>query len=354
MVEQLRVGLTCDFATDGAGLLDEVLPQVFGGVRGLLYETMPSCGPAVAPDQLNRYDAVVALLVPFTMDSLAGVERPAVIARWGVGYDMIDVQACTSHDIALCITPGAVRRPVAEAVVTLMLSLAKQLVIKDRLIRAGRWSEKTRYVGRGLQGRVLGCIGMGNIGRELLRLLAPFGMAQPLVFDPYITEEQARAAGGSLVGLDTLLREADFVTVNCPLTPETRRLIGARELALMKPTSYLINTARGPIVDQAALTQALQAGRIAGAALDVFEHEPIAPNDPLLLLENVILTPHAIAWTEELARDNGLLACRSVLSVLQGHVPAGVVNREVLDRAGFVAKLEMLRERWQQLGNPPA
>ena len=347
MAESLRVGLTWDF--QGSGLLDGPLAQVLGGVPGLVYETMAPGGGAVAPEQLAGYDAVIALLVPFDAESLAGAGRLAAIARWGVGYDMIDVAACTAHDVALCITPEAVRRPVAEGVVTLMLALAKRLLIQDRLTRSGRWGEKTRYIGRGLEGRVLGLVGLGNIGRELVRLLQPFGLARILGYDPYLPEGQAAALGAQRVDLDTLLREADFVSLNCPLTAETRGLIGARELGLMKPAAYLINTARGPIVDQAALARALETGQIAGAALDVFAQEPIAPDDPLLRLENTILTPHAIAWTEELARDNGLEACRNVLAVLQGQVPPQVVNREVLGRPGFQAKLARLHRRWERL-----
>jgi phosphoglycerate dehydrogenase-like enzyme len=150
-----------------------------------------------------------------------------------------------------------------------------------------------------------------------------------VAFDPFLTAVQAAAAGVELVDLDALLHMADFVSINCPLTPETRHLINAERLALMRPSAFLINTARGPIVDQQALTAALTAHRLAGAALDVFEDEPIHPDDPLLRLDNVIVTPHAICWTDECFRGMGHSACRSILDIATGQMPAFVVNREV-------------------------
>lgn len=347
MAEPLRVGITWDFLTEGAGLLDDVLPEMLGGVQGVVHEHIPRGGRVVEPGQIRSYDAIIALHLHFAPQSFEGVERLAIIARWGVGYDMIDVPTCTENDIALCITPDAVRRPMAEGVISMMLALSKHLMIKNHLTRTGRWHEKTAYVGKGLENRVMGCIGMGNIGAEVIRLLKPFDTAQFLVHDPYVSAEQAAAIGAELVDLDTLLREADFVSINCPLTEETRLMLGEREFSLMKPTAYLINTARGPIVDQAALAEALQAGKIAGAALDVFEKEPIAPDDPLIEMENVILSPHGIAWTEELSRGNGVGACQNVLTVLRGDKPQNVVNRDVVKRLGFQAKLGRLRERWQ-------
>jgi len=349
MVESLRIGITWDFLTEGARLLDNVLPKVIDGLPGVSYEYMPrGASRVIEPAQVLSYDAVIALHhVQFTLESFVGVERLAVIARWGVGYDMIDVPACTEHDVALCITPDAVRRPVAEGIVALMLALSKHIVIEDRLTRAGRWSEKTNYVGKCLAGRVLGCVGLGNIGAELVRLLNPFGLARVLAYDPYVSAEQAAAAGAELVDLPTLMKESDYVSINCLLTKETYHLIGERELALMKPTAYLINTARGPIMDQDALTKVLQSRQIAGAGLDVFEKEPIASDDPLLTLENVIVTPHGLAWTEELTRDNGVGASENALAILRGGPAQRVVNRDVLAKPGFQAKLKQLGERWQ-------
>jgi phosphoglycerate dehydrogenase-like enzyme len=190
-------------------------------------------------------------------------------------------------------------------------------------------------MGSGLRDKTLSVVSLGGIGKRLIEMLRAFGMNEPLAFDPFVSAEGARKSGARLVWLKELLREADFVSVNCPLTASTRDLIGKEQLALMKPTSYLINTARGGIVNEAALIETLSEKRIAGAATDVFESEPVAEDSPLLHLDNVLLAPHCIAWTDELFRDIGHMACESALTVLRGEIPPGVVNREVLARDGF-------------------
>jgi phosphoglycerate dehydrogenase-like enzyme len=342
-----RVGISADFRADGNGLLDAVLAEQFGSLPAIEYEFMPELLPEVTPAQIQSYDAVISLAVRFTAATLRGAERLVTIARWGVGYDTIDTQACTDNDVLLCITRDAVRRPVAEGILTLLLALSKQLLVHDRLVRAGRWSAKTSYPGLGLRGRTLGMVGIGNIGGELARMLRPFDLRRILAYDPYVSSAQAAEIGVELVDLDTLLAESDFVSISCPLTKDTFHLLGEQQIERMKPSALLINTSRGPVIDQAALTRALQARRIAGAALDVFEQEPLAAGDPLLELDNVILSPHAIAWTDELVRDNGVGACENVLTILRGETPAYTVNRKVIDRPGFQSKLQALRERWQ-------
>jgi phosphoglycerate dehydrogenase-like enzyme len=347
MVPLFRVGISADFHSEGSGLLDAILAQHFGPLPRVVYEFMPELLPEVTPEQVQSYDAVISLALRFTANTLRGAERLVAIARWGVGYDMIDVDACTDNDVLLCITPDAVRRPVAEGILTLLLALAKQLLVKDRLVRTGRWEAKTAYPGLGLRGRTFGIVGVGNIGGELARLLRPFDLRRILAYDPYVSSAQAAQVGVELVDLETLLVESDFLSINCPLTKATFHLIGEQQIQHMKPSALLINTSRGPVIDQAALTRALQAGRIAGAALDVFEQEPLAADDPLTQLDNVILAPHAIAWTDELVRDNGVGACENVLTILRGDVPVHTVNREVIERPGFQAKLRTLRERWR-------
>lgn len=189
----------------------------------------------------------------------------------------------------------------------------------------------------------MGLIGFGNIGRDISTVARPLDMRH-LAHDPFASPEQAAEMGVTLLGLEDVLRQSDFVILCCALVPETRRLMNAERLGLMKPSAYLINVARGPIVDQADLTSALTEGRIAGAALDVFEQEPIDPNDPLLSLDNVILSPHAICWTDELFLGNGREACRSILDVAAGRVPRHVVNRAVLERPTIQAKLARNRQ----------
>jgi D-3-phosphoglycerate dehydrogenase len=227
---------------------------------------------------------------------------------------------------------------------TLILALSHKLLIKDRLTRAGRWTERLNFMGMGITGRVLGVIGLGNIGREVFVLARPFGMRH-IAYDPYVTSQEAEAVGVELVDLETLLRTADFVCICCALTPETHHMINAEQLALMKETAYLVNVARGPIVDQHALTVALQERRIQGAGLDVFEQEPADPNDPILTLDNVIVTPHAICWTDECFLGIGRSACRGILDVAAGRIPQNVVNRAVLDHPRLLERLRHYGER---------
>ena len=283
-------------------------------------------------DQLEGFDALILLAPRFTRASIPGDGRLGIVARFGVGYDTVDVDACTQAGIALTITPAGVRRPVAVAILTLMLALAGRLLVKDRLTRLGPagYAQRSAHMGVGLVGRTLASVGLGNIGAEMFRLARPLDM-RFLACDPYADPARAEALGVKLVDLETVFREGDFVTINCPLTPETRHLVDARRLSLMKPTAFLINTARGPIVDQTALVEALTSGRIAGAGLDVQEKEPPDADDPLLSLDNVVLSPHALCWTDQCFAGNGAAAIRSVRDVKEGRIPEGLLNRPVLD-----------------------
>ena len=346
MSPRFRVGIGGDLTeADGSSLLAEAVRDLLEPVPGLELTTIGEPRAELTASDVGDCDAAITLWQPVTPRTLASVERLATIARWGVGVDMIDLDACTERDVLVSITRDAVRRPVAEAILTYVLVLAKRVLVADRLVRTGGWDEKDAPR-LGLRGKVLGTIGVGNIGAELVQLVRPLGFARILAFDPYVGEDEAARLGIEHVDLVELLREADFVCVNCPLTPETRHLIGPAELGLMKPTAYLVNTARGPIVDEAALARALAEGSIAGAALDVFEEEPLPAGSPLNGLGNVVLSPHAIAWTDELVALNGSGACESALAVLRGEVPRHVANPGVLDRPGFRAKLAALRERW--------
>jgi D-3-phosphoglycerate dehydrogenase len=304
-------------------------------------------GPEIRATDIADADALILLGSRLTRSSFAPEGRLALVARFGVGYDDVDVEACTENGIALVNVPDAVRRPVAIAILTLMLALSSRLLVKDRLAREGPagWAERSRHHGVGLVGRTLGSLGAGNIARELFRLSAPLEMRH-IAYDPYVDAATAARLGITLVDLETLFREADVLCINCPLTSETRRLVDGRLLELMKPTAFLINTARGPIVDQAALTVALEKGRIAGAGLDVFEREPPDPRDPLLAREDVILAPHALAWTDELAAGNGAGDIAAVLDVMHGREPHDVVNRAVLKSPLWLRRLASFRDRF--------
>jgi phosphoglycerate dehydrogenase-like enzyme/2-keto-3-deoxy-L-rhamnonate aldolase RhmA len=302
--------------------------------------------PEIAPYQLASANGVVVLTPRVTAASLAGNPDLLAVGRFGVGYDTVDVPACTAADVLLFIAAGAVDRPVAEATVGWMLALSHHVRMKDRLVREGRWDDRSRYMGTELRDRTLGVIGFGGIGKALVKLLAGFGMKPPLAYDPFLTPADAARHGVGLVTLDQLLFQSDFVSIHCPLTEQTRNLIGDRELGLMKRTAYLLNTARGGIVDELALEAALREGRIAGAAIDCFETEPLAVPPPVADLDTVLLAPHAVAWTDELFRDIGRAVCRGMRDLAAGRVPAGVVNPEVFARPGFRAK-------WKRItGNP--
>jgi len=341
-----RVGLSADF-------LDENRQLVFPDIGLSLLESQPSIEHAFLPDyraeyipeQLEDFDVLISLKPRVTAASIAGVERLCAIGRCGVGYDNVDTIACTERDIAVYITPAGVTRPMGESIVLLVLALGHNLVRKDRLVRQGRWAESTRPLGREPRGRTIGTIGLGRIAKEALRLLAVFHVDRFLAFDPVLTADDARKFGVESVSLDELLRRSDYVLINCPLNQETHHLIGERELGLMKPEAVLINTARGPIVDEGALIRVLEEKRIRAAALDVFEREPLDPDSPLLNLDNVILTSHSVGWTEELFRDMGRIDCEGALAIKSGQPPAHVVNPAVLQRRGFQRKLDQYREQ---------
>jgi phosphoglycerate dehydrogenase-like enzyme len=298
--------------------------------------------------QLENFDALILLAHRFTADSVPKSGRLSVVARFGVGYDTVDVSACTAADIALCITPDGVRRPVAVSIITFMLALTGKLLVKDKLARQGPpgFAARGAHMGVGLVGRALGSIGIGNIGAEMFRLVKPFDM-KFLAYDPYADKTVASELGVELVSLDDLFARADVLTVNCPLSADTHHLVNAERLSLMKPSAYFINTARGPIVDQKALTKVLAAGKIAGAGLDVFEVEPTDPDDPLFKLDNVIAAPHALCWTDQCFAGNGAADVKAVLDVQRGLLPRGIVNREVLDKSGFRDKLTLYSENFK-------
>jgi D-3-phosphoglycerate dehydrogenase len=285
---------------------------------------------------LEGFDALILLVPRFDERSIPRGGRLRVVARFGVGYDNVDVGACTNAGIAVVITPEGVRRPMAVTVLTLVLALASKLIVKDKLTRMGAdgWAQRSDHMGIGLTGRILGQLGIGNIGSEVFRVAAPLGM-RFIAHDPFVDPALARELGVTLVDLDTLFRQADFLSVSVPLHEGTLGLVGARLIGLMKPSAYLINTARGPIVDQEALYQALKARRIAGAGLDVFEVEPVPADEPLLQLDNVILGPHALGWTDELFAGNGAADIRAVLALKRGETPSGIVNRGALEHEAW-------------------
>ncbi|MBL8176003.1 MAG: hypothetical protein JNK48_15100 [Bryobacterales bacterium] len=336
-----RVGITPDFYTDAKGRFEAALESKLAGVPGLEFAPIsPQPGKAMTREAADEFDAIFALGIPFTRESVAGCRRLALIARWGVGYDMIDIPAITEAGILLAITPNAVRRPVAESILAYIFALSKNMKEQDRITREGKWRGQLSRLGTCLAGRTLGSVGCGNIAQEMFRLASGLGFGRFVAHDPYANPDAAAKLNVELTSMDEVFRASDFVAVNCLLNEQTRGLIGAEHFRLMKPTAFFINTARGAIVRQADLTAALREKWILGAGIDVFEKEPVDAEEPLLSLDNVILAPHALAWTEEIARDNGLEACDNILDLFGGRIPHGAVNRAVLETPEFLRKLE--------------
>ncbi len=345
-----QIGISADFPALGSGVLvpiEKCLAKASIYVEYCYFEATgrDSQGIYVTTDDIQDLDGVVLLGYRFKPDTVGPDSRLAVIGRWGVGYDTLDVPSLTRNGCLLAITPDGVRRPVAEAILTFLLALAKGLFAKDRVVRSGDWSQRNAYRAVGLEGKVVGSIGLGNIGADLFRLLSPFGLARKLAHDPYGHEQTAQDLDVQLVSLEELLAESDFVCLNCPLNETTHHLMNRERLSLMKESAYLINTARGPIVDHEALIEALQSNTIAGAGLDVLDPEPLPVDSPLVSMSNVILAPHTLAWTDQLYQLNGQLATEYVLSVLSGTVPEPVVNPEVLANPIFQRKLQQFAAR---------
>ncbi|MDQ0473990.1 NAD(P)-dependent oxidoreductase [Labrys wisconsinensis] len=294
----------------------------------------------VTAADVARADAIVVFRPWVKADAFAaGAERLTVIGRAGAGTDKIDLAACTAADVAVFNAPDTLTHATASSAFLLMLALAKRLPGQERLVRSGRWDLQPSVMGVDLPGKTLGIIGLGASGRELARLAQPWGM-RLVAYSPRAAAADAARLGVTLVdSLDEVFRQADIVSLHVRLDERTRGSIGAAQLRLMKPTAYLVNVARGEIVDQAALVQALRERWFAGAGLDVFEHEPLPTDDPLLGLDNVILTPHWLPSTRDAARLTMETMAHGMIRAARGLVPDDVVNPAVLERPGFLAKL---------------
>ncbi len=294
--------------------------------------------PPRLTEALGSADAVIVRLPGrMTRDMIASAPRLRVIATAGAGFDHIDIASATAAGIAVVNSVGIGPNPVAEHAVGLMLALARRIVVGDARLRREGWTGRDELLvrdrGTELSGKTVGIIGFGFIGRRVAEICAGAFSNRVLVYDPLLDDPVFAAAKVERRGsLPELLPEADFVTVHAPLTEDTRHLIGAAELAMMKPTAYLINCARGGLVDPAALTAALEEGRIAGAGIDVFDPEPPERNHPLFRLENIIVTPHLAGLSRETNRRLSMSAAEQVLQVLAGDRPPRLVNPEVWDR----------------------
>ncbi|OGB93415.1 MAG: hypothetical protein A2Z31_01020 [candidate division NC10 bacterium RBG_16_65_8] len=279
-------------------------------------------------DLLRGIDGAIVSTDPFSARVIQAADRLKVISRTGVGYDAVDVKAATEHGIVVTTTPGVNRHAVADWALALMLCCARRVPENLAEVRRGAW---TRHEGMDLNGKTLGVVGLGTIGKEVAKRAKAFGM-RLLAFDLVQDLPFAEGQGIVYVPLEEFLRQSDVVSIHCFLNEATRHLINAERLALMKPTAFLINTARGGIVDTDALYRVLRDKRIAGAGLDVFEGEPLRTDSPLRALENVYLSPHCAGSTTDARRRSGAMAAENLIRALRGERPEGIVNPEVLAR----------------------
>jgi len=336
---RFRIALTHDFyLDDGRCRYENIGLEIVQKYDHIDITPLDNYKSPIGSDQLCDIQGVIVMAPAVTTQSLNASDNLLAVGRFGVGFDQVDIEACTAADVVALNTSGAVDRSVAEATVTWMLALTHHVRSKDALVREGKWDERIHHMGTELRDRTLGVVGLGGIGSALVRLLDGFGMNSPIVCDPYCEPERAVKLGVKLVDLDELLSEADFVSLNCPLNDETTGMIGARQLQLMKPTAYLINTARGAIVDEDALYETLQTGGIAGAGIDCFPDEPLTQPHRFRQFENVLLAPHSIAWTWELFSTIGRTAFQSMIDLSLHNEPHGVLNRDVFQRPGFQQK----------------
>ena len=331
--ESYRVGLTADCAEpDGRTIFGDVGLERLTAA-GLVWEVMaPVVGHVPTADDLGRYDAVLSFgHLHFTRAVVTAAPRLKHVARFGAGYDGIDLDGLADAGVVVTNTPLAVRRPLALAAMTLVLALGHRLVENHVAATGGRWTDRGSNRGAGVAGRTIGILGLGGVGSDLARLLASLGV-RVISNDRPGSQEAAAELGVELVDIDRLAAESDYVVVTAALTESSYHLVDEQFLAAMKPSAYLVNVARGALVDQAALTAALRAGGIAGAGLDVLEHEPPSADEPLLAMANVIVTPHALCWTDDFTGGVATSVVEAIIDVAQGRRPEHVLNPRAVQR----------------------
>jgi glyoxylate reductase len=284
--------------------------------------------------RLAGKDALICLLTEKIDDELlAAAPRLRIAANAAVGFDNVDLPACTRRKVAVTNTPGVLDETTADFAWTLLMAVARRLIEGDTLARSGQWHgwNLDQLCGADVWGKTLGIFGLGRIGRAVARRARGFNMRVIYHSRTPAPPEVERELNAAYAGRDQVLAEADFVSLHVPLTPETRGLIGPRELARMKPTAFLINTSRGPVVQESALVEALAAGKIAGAALDVYEREPQIPDG--LRRPNVVLAPHMGSGSVETRTKMAMMAAENVIALFDGRRPPNILNSEVLSNS---------------------
>jgi D-3-phosphoglycerate dehydrogenase len=292
--------------------------------------------PEAALEAARTSDVVMIQSVRplLTRTVIEGLERPRCIVRLGTGYDNVDVAAATAQGILVCNTPTYCIDDVADHALALLMDGVRHVARQDRWIRAGRWDRTGARPARRMKGRTMGFVAFGQIASALAERVSGFGMTL-LSYDPYLDAETIGHYGAQKVELEELLQRSDFISVHCPLTDETHHLLSAREFSLMKEGVFIVNTSRGPIIDESALVAALQAGKVWGAGLDVFEHEPLPIDSPLREFDNVTFTPHVGANSLESVADVYRIGGQIAIDVCHGRWPQWVVNPEVEGKTSY-------------------
>ncbi|MCX7795556.1 MAG: hydroxyacid dehydrogenase [bacterium] len=298
----------------------------------VVYASNPD--PKIVAKEIKGIDGVIVRTAPFTSEIIEQADALKVISRHGVGVDNIDIESASKKGILVLNTPGVNDISVAEHTIAIILALSKRIRDIDSAVRIGKFDIREEYSIIDIDGKTLGIIGFGRIGSLVAKKCRYAFNMKILVYDPYVDEDRVKGVDGELVDLETLLRESDFVTIHAPLSSETKGLIGEKELRLMKPSSFIINMARGPIWDETAVAKALSEGWIKGAGTDVFVEEPPSKDNPLLKFNNIILSPHMAALTRECVMRMAMGAAQGVIDVLTGKSPKSIVNYSLLKKYG--------------------
>lgn len=309
-------------------LTEEIHPDAVDMLRQHV-EVVQGSGVEHVAEQLKGCEGVLVRSAHVTAEDMEKNPQLKVIAKHGMGLDAIDVDAATARGIAVVNAPYANMNAVAEHIVMLILALSKRTVRMDRLTREGQFYKRNQYRSKELKGSTLGIIGFGKISRLVAKKMAGFEM-RLIAADPFIRPEEAEQFGVQLVSAQEVYGESDFVVVHTSLTPTTFHLVGQQEFERMKPSAYFINAARGAVVDEEAMIRALRNGTIAGAGLDVFEKEPPDPDNPLLAMDNVIVSPHNAALSDGAMLEMAMDSARGILDVLEGRIPEYLCNPDIL------------------------
>ncbi len=322
-----RLLVTDDLSAEAVSLLESQDDIEFDVVKGL--------SPEQLADKIGGYEGlIVRSSAKATAEVIAAADELKVIGRAGVGVDNIDIAAASERGIIVMNTPGANTVATAEHTMALLLALCRHVPQAAASLKAGRWDRKL-YKGVEMRGKTIGIVGLGRIGRRVARRCRSFGM-DVICFDPYLSDERAHEMRIERVGLDELLARSDFITLHAALTPKTHGIIGKEALAKMKPGVRIVNAARGGLIDEDALIDALESGAVAGAALDVLTKEPADPDNPLLHMDNVVVTPHLAASTLEAQREVGMQVVQQVVDALHGVDFRNAINMPIVD--GHVLK----------------